>query len=45
LPSQWKKKLILKTKLQIGGLKKEIDRLSEENDNLKRMIVSKDDTE
>ncbi len=29
----------------IEGLKKEIDRLSEENDNLRRMIVSKDDTE
>tara|TARA_R110000822_G_scaffold6024_3_gene25344 strand:+ start:146 stop:355 length:210 start_codon:yes stop_codon:yes gene_type:complete len=29
----------------IEGLKKDIDRLSEENDNLRRMIVSKDDTE
>ena len=38
-------KAILNQEVQIGGLKKEIDRLSEENDNLKRMIVSKDDTE
>ncbi len=38
-------KAILDQEVQIGGLKKEIDRLSEENDNLRRMIVSKDDTE
>ena len=36
---------ILDQEVQIGGLKKDIDRLSEENDNLRRMIVSKDDTE
>ena len=29
----------------IEGLKREIDRLSEENTNLRRMIGSKDDTE
>jgi hypothetical protein len=34
---------ILDQEVQIGGLKKEIDRLSEENDNLRRMF--KDDTE
>ena len=38
-------KAILDQEVQIGGLKKEIDRLSEENDNLRRMIGSKDDTE
>jgi hypothetical protein len=36
---------ILNQEVQIGGLKKDIDRLSEENDNLRRMISSKDDTE
>jgi len=36
---------ILDQEVQIGGLKKDIDRLSEENDNLRRMISSKDDTE
>ena len=34
---------ILSQEVTIGGLKKEIDRLSEENDNLRRMF--KDDTE
>ena len=29
----------------IEGLKREIDRLSEENDNLRRILGSKDDTE
>ena len=29
---------ILDQEVQIGGLKKEIDRLSEENDNLRRML-------
>ena len=38
-------KAILDQEVQIGGLKKDIDRLSEENDNLRRMIGSKDDTE
>jgi len=38
-------KAILDQEVQIGGLKKEIDRLAEENDNLRRMISSKDDTE
>jgi hypothetical protein len=38
-------KAILDQEVQIGGLKKEIDRLSEENDNLRRMISSNDDTE
>ena len=38
-------KAILNQEVQIGGLKKDIDRLSEENDNLRRMISSKDDTE
>ena len=36
---------ILDQEVQIGGLKKDIDRLAEENDNLRRMISSKDDTE
>ena len=36
---------ILDQEVQIGGLKKEIDRLDEENTNLRRMISSKDDTE
>ena len=36
---------ILNQEVTIGGLKKDIDRLSEENDNLRRMISSKDDTE
>ena len=36
---------ILDQEIQIGGLKKEIDRLDEENRNLRRMIGSKDDTE
>ena len=36
---------ILDQEVQIGGLKKEIDRLDEENRNLRRMIGSKDDTE
>ena len=31
-------KAILDQEVQIGGLKKEIDRLSEENDNLRRML-------
>jgi len=38
-------KAILDQEVQIGGLKKEIDRLAEENDNLRRMISSNDDTE
>jgi len=38
-------KAILSQEVQIGGLKKEIDRLAEENDNLRRMISSNDDTE
>ena len=38
-------KAILDQEITIGGLKKDIDRLSEENDNLRRMIGSKDDTE
>jgi len=38
-------KAILDQQVEIGGLKKEIDRLDEENSNLKRMISSKDDTE
>jgi hypothetical protein len=36
---------ILDQEVQIGGLKKDIDRLSEENDNLRRMISSNNDTE
>ena len=36
---------ILDQEIQIGGLKKEIDRLDEENTNLSRMIGSQDDTE
>ena len=36
---------ILDQEVQIGGLKKDIDRLDEENTNLRRMISSKDDTE
>ena len=36
---------ILNQEVTIGGLKKDIDRLAEENDNLRRMISSKDDTE
>ena len=38
---------ILDQEVQIGGLKKEIDRLDEENTNLRRMIGSlgDDDTE
>ena len=36
---------ILNQEVTIGELKKDIDRLSEENDNLRRMIGSKDDTE
>ena len=37
---------ILDQEVQIGGLKKEIDRLDEENTNLRRMIGSLgDDTE
>ena len=36
---------ILNQEVQIGGLKKEIDRLDEENINLRRMISSKDGTE
>jgi len=38
-------KAILDQQVEIGGLKKEIDRLDEENSNLRRMISSKDDTE
>ena len=38
-------KAILDQEVTIGGLKKEIDRLAEENDNLRRMIGSQDDTE
>ena len=37
-------KAILDQEVQIGGLKKEIDRLAEENENLRRMIGSKDGT-
>jgi hypothetical protein len=36
---------ILDQEVQIGGLKKDIDRLDEENTNLRRMISSKDGTE
>ena len=36
---------ILDQEVTIGGLKKEIDRLDEENSNLRRMISSKDGTE
>ena len=36
---------ILNQEVQIGGLKKEIDRLDEENSNLRRMMSSKDGTE
>ena len=36
---------ILDQEVTIGGLKKEIDRLDEENRNLRRMISSTDDTE
>ena len=36
---------ILDQQVEIGGLKKDIDRLDEENTNLRRMIGSKDDTE
>ena len=36
---------ILNQEATINGLKKDIDRLAEENDNLRRMISSKDDTE
>ena len=36
---------ILDQQVEIGGLKKDIDRLDEENTNLRRMISSKDDTE
>ncbi len=36
---------ILDQEVQIGGLKKDIDRLDEENTNLRRMISSRDDTE
>ena len=36
---------ILDQEIQIGGLKKEIDRLDEENTNLRRMLGSTDDTE
>ena len=36
---------ILDQEVTIGGLKKEIDRLDEENRNLRRMISSKDGTE
>tara|TARA_R110002051_G_scaffold114248_1_gene186816 strand:- start:346 stop:555 length:210 start_codon:yes stop_codon:yes gene_type:complete len=35
---------ILDQEITIGGLKKDIDRLDEENTNLRRMISSKDDT-
>ena len=38
-------KAILDQQVEIGGLKKEIDRLDEENGNLRRMLSSKDDTE
>jgi len=38
-------KAILDQEVQLGGLKKEIDRLDEENSNLRRMISSKDGTE
>jgi len=38
-------KAILDQQVEIGGLKKEIDRLDEENSNLRRMMSSKDDTE
>tara|TARA_R100001224_G_scaffold49006_1_gene28318 strand:+ start:289 stop:477 length:189 start_codon:yes stop_codon:yes gene_type:complete len=34
-------KAILNQEVQIGGLKKEIDRLAEENDNIRRMNASK----
>ena len=36
---------ILDQEVQIGGLKKDIDRLSEENDNIRRMMGSQNDTE
>jgi len=35
---------ILDQEITIGGLKKDIDRLDEENTNLRLMISSKDDT-
>ena len=39
-------KAILNQEITIAGLKKNIDRLAEENDNLRRMMGSnKDDTE
>ena len=39
-------KAILNQEITIAGLKKDIDRLAEENDNLRRMMGSnKDDTE
>ena len=38
-------KAILDQEITIAGLKKDIDRLDEENTNLRRMIGSKDDTE
>ena len=38
-------KAILNQEITIAGLKKDIDRLDEENTNLRRMIGSKDDTE
>ena len=36
---------ILNQEVTIGGLKKDIDRLAEENDNLRRMMGSQNDTE
>ena len=38
-------KAILDQEVTIAGLKRDIDRLDEENRNLRRMISSKDDTE
>jgi len=37
-------KAILNQEITIDGLKKDIDRLDEENTNLRRMIAFKDDT-
>ena len=38
-------KAILNQEITIAGLKKDIDRLAEENDNLRRMMGSQNDTE
>ena len=38
-------KAILNQEVTIAGLKRDIDRLDEENTNLRRMMASRDDTE